>query len=445
MMQIKLKSAALPLLGLLLLCSCGEDSENWLGGGDKEVPLPGKRKTLQAERQQLQSDGIPGEQVILPEMPANAAWPQAWGNATGVSGNLSFATKPKLRNSAEIGEGVAFNSPLIPAPVVADGMVYAMDGAGYISAHHVSDISKVYWKSSVLVEEEEGEDEGTLLGGGLAWANQTLFAANDQGVVAAISSNDGHKRWVKELKLPLRSPPRVAGRYVLLLTADNQLIALLQSSGEMVWSHRGMNEVSGKLQDTPPAIRDGVVLASYSSGEIAGLDLATGNPLWTDNLAGNGPNSADPATFSTTSPLIAAGLSFAGTSQGLTAFETETGRRLWERRVPVLHAPWLAGNFLFLQTPDNQLLAIRGIDGLMPWIAPLPRREDGDLLQWQGPMVASGLIWMIQNHGALIAYDPQSGKQRHRVEIPDEVFTAPVIADGAMYLIDGDANLHLVK
>lgn len=435
--------AAFAFMLALAACDGMDGGGNWIGGGETEIPLAGKRISLDAQRPQLTADAGATDDIIIPQMPVNAAWPQAMGNGTGVSGNLSFGDKPKVQSSAEIGEGVAFNSPLIPDPIVADNMVFAMDGAGNISAHHVTNINKVYWKSAALAAGDEDE-EGTLLGGGLAWANHTLYAANDQGVVAAVNTSDGKTRWVKELKLPLRSPPRVAGRFVILITADNQIITLMQSSGEMVWSHRGMSEISGKLHDAPPAIRDDMVLASYSSGEVTGLDLATGNPLWNDNLAGSGPNSADPSSFSMTSPLMARGLSFSGSSESLVALESETGRRLWERRVPSLHAPWLAGNYLFLQTPDARLVAVRGMDGMMPWIVPLNSPDDKPT-NWHGPVVAGNAIWLVNDRGQLVAFEPQTGKVKRSVEVANDIMTTPVIADQAMYLIDEDAQLYLIK
>lgn len=432
-----IKKLSCILLSLALIgCS------DWMGDKE-EPPLPGKRISLQAAQEKLKADtDIESEQVVLPQMPANAAWPQALGNATGVSGNLAFSAQPKVIDSVAVGDGAAFIAPVIPAPVMADGMVFAMDGNGVISAHRADDLGKVYWQSEAITHNED-DDEGSLLGGGLAWANGAVFAVNDEGTVAALTSNDGTKRWVREFKLPIRSAPRIAGKFLLILTADNQLMALRQSTGELVWSHRGINEISGKLRASPPAARDGAVLASYSSGEVFALELDNGNPLWNDNLAGSGLNSADPATFSTVSPIMATGLSFAGSTHSLTAFESESGNRLWDRKISSLSAPWLAGNYLFVLTADKQLAAIRGINGTVPWIRELPSTEKGAL--WFGPIVAGGKIWLTNNQGELLAFDPQTGKTMQTIEVPDGVLTAPIIAGQGMYLLTQDAKLVWLK
>lgn len=428
------------LLIPLLLTACSD----WLGDKE-EPPLPGERISLQSATEALKADaGLEEEKIMIPPMPANAAWPQALGNATGVSGNLAFSEHPQVVESVAVGEGAKFVSPLLPVPVVADGMVFAMDGAGVISAHHADELGKIYWQSRLIARGEE--DENALLGGGLAWAGNTLFAVSDEGAVAALNATDGSKRWVKELKLPLRSAPRVAGKLLLVLTADNQLLALRQSSGEMVWSHRGISEIAGKLHTAPPAVRDGTVLVSYSSGEIVALELENGNPLWNDNLAGSGPSSADPATFSTVSPVMANGLSFTGSSAVLAAFESDTGRRLWDRKIASFAAPWLAGNYLFTLTPEAQVAAVRGMDGVIAWVQELPGNKTAKHPpQWYGPLAAGNRVWVVNNQGQLLALNPQTGKIAQEIEVPEGILAAPVIAGETMYLLSQDAKLTRVK
>jgi outer membrane protein assembly factor BamB len=228
------------------------------------------------------------------------------------------------------------------------------------------------------------------------------------------------------------------------LTADNQLIALRQSTGDMVWSHRGINEIAGRLHMSPPAVRDGTVVAAYSSGEIFALELDNGNPAWNDNLAGSGPGSADPATFSTVSPIMATGLSFAGSSSVLTAFETDNGSRLWERKIPTSTAPWLAGNYLFVLTSDAEIAAVRGMDGAITWTKKLPA-ESGDKPQWFGPVVAGSHVWIVNNQGQLLALSPQTGKTIQTLDVPEGILSAPIIAGETMYLIDQEAKLTIVK
>lgn len=413
---------------------------DWLGD-EEEPPLPGERISLRESQKSLLADaGLEEETVILPAMPVNAAWPQALGNATGVSGNLALGKSPKVQDSVKIGEGEAFSSPLAPAPIIADGSIFAMDGQGNISAHAVADPAKTYWKSAALVYEDE---DASLLGGGVAWSGGVLYAANDAGMVVALNATNGKKRWLKELKLPLRSPPRLAGSFVLVLTADNQLLALRQNNGELQWSHRGISEIAGSLHASPPAVRDKTVLVSYNSGELVALDLDTGSPIWTDNLADTGLQ-ASSASGSTVSPIMATGISFACGSTLLAAFESDNGRRLWDRTVPCASAPWLAGNYLFILTPRAQLAAIRGIDGGLQWVADLPK-EEGKKILWHGPVVAGESIWLVGENGQLLSFSAQEGKILQDIEVPEGILTAPVIAGEAMYLLDKEARLQVVK
>lgn len=411
---------------------------DWLGESE-DPPLPGERIALKAARSELSVDEALADTAIpLPSMPVNASWPQSLGNATGVSGNLALNASISRRFSITPGEGAPFDAPLLPAPIVAAKVIYSMDGESHISAHQLHENgATLLWQSNVLVKEDDATPQ---IGGGLAWSRGRLFVTGTEGRFVALDSRDGSPLWQKNLLLPLRTPPRLYGNKILLLTADNQLLCLQQSNGSLLWSHQGISDITVPLHAAVPAVRDGVVLVTYSTGEVVALDQQNGQVLWSDQVRISSDEN-DVKSRSHVSPIMASGLSFLGSSERLAAYETSSGRRVWEREVPVKRAPWLAGNTLFLITPQSQIVAIRGTDGGIHWIRELPAEDDGDVLLWNGPIVAGGRVWMVADNGWLLSLDPQTGRDAKITDITSGVMAPPVIADNKMLLLTQESEL----
>ncbi len=427
-------------IAAILLPSCSILPE-WLGE-EEEPPIAGERIALRSSQNVIVADeALADVEILVPMMPTNAAWPQALGNMTAVSGNLALAQNIHIQQSANVGGGNSFTSPLVPPPVIADNMLFAMDGVGIISAHSLDNLRDVIWSTTALAVDG---DENRLVGGGVAWSNGVLYAAGSEGKILALNSRDGSLRWEKDILLPLRTAPRIAGKMILLLTADNQLLALNRSNGKLLWSHRGISEIAVPLHSALPAVRDGVVLVSYSSGELVALEQESGTVLWEDVIA-SGSFSADLRRQSHVSPIMARGLSFGAGPERIVAYETGSGRRIWERKISAKQAPWLAGNTLFVLTTNSKIVAMRGTDGGIHWVHDLPSLEDDEPILWYGPIVAGNQVWVVGNHGKLIALSPQTGQQLQIISVPADIMTTPVIANETMFLLDKEATIYALQ
>ena len=117
---------------------------------------------------------------------------------------------------------------------------------------------------------------GLLGSGGLAYDNGRLFVTGGSGDVLALDSGSGAEIWRSAVKAPVRAAPTIAEGRVLVLAADNQLFALDAGTGAVQWRHAGVFEQAGILGGASPAATSGLVVAAYSSGEVFGLELASG-------------------------------------------------------------------------------------------------------------------------------------------------------------------------
>jgi outer membrane protein assembly factor BamB len=59
-----------------------------------------------------------------------------------------------------------------------------------------------------------------------------------------------------------------------------------------------------------------------------------------------------------------------------------------------------------------------------------------------GPVLAGNALMVVDEHGELTTFKPETGERLGAYELASGVVSNPVIANGALYLITKDAKLH---
>lgn len=428
-----------------LLTAC-DDMPEWLGGAQEKPPLQGTRIAALADITQIKPDASLAQiEVNVPALQANSDWLAEGGSNAGLTGNLAW-TGYKQQDSVRIGEGNDWQEHAVLTPVVAGGMVFAVDAKGYVSAHDAANINSVKWTSNAVVE----EDEPDLLGGGIAFEDGKLFVTSGYGKVAALEAATGKILWKSTLGTPLRNSPKAAAGKVYVLSSDNQLLVLDAASGKTLWNHRGITENVGFATAVSPSVKDSMVVVPYSSGEVHALDAASGQEVWSDTLILSRHTTAT-GGFSGIggTPVIADDTVYAGGSGGFFAAITLlSGRRIWEQDIPSLNPAWVAGDFVFLLSESQQLFCLYRADGRVKWIVQLPRYENevkrSGAYVWHGPTMAGGQLLVAGEHGEMLAFSPKDGSTVGTIDIPDNIINNPVVAGGRLYLVTKDGRLHVI-
>ncbi len=438
--------AGMLLLLLLSGCSTFEDITDWMGSSEKKTPLPGERIAVLSDAAHLKpDDSLKGVDVTVPAATANGDWPQAGGGPQGITGNLELSGYSH-HDSVKIGDHNGWEQPLYPSPVVAGGLVFAIDAKGYITAHETTDIGKVRWTNKSAVEDNEPD----LIGGGLAFEDGRLYVTSGRGKVYAIDAANGKEVWKQVIGLPLRAPPKVHKDKLYVLSIDNQLFALNSLTGTPLWNHRGINENAGFLADISPAATENIVLAPYSSGTLHALDTSSGQDVWNDSLLLSRRNSAT-AAFSGIggNPVVDNNIVYATGSSGFFAtIDLLSGRRIWDQDVSSLNTPWIAGDFIYLLSSDYELVCMMRADGRVKWTKQLQRyakeEKRKDPLVWRGPIMAGGQLLIAGTHGQMLVLSPKDGSTITTADIPENITDMPVVAGGKLYVLTQDARLHVL-
>lgn len=398
-----------------------------------------------------------GVSLPIPVAFSNTEWTQPGGEPDHAMHHLDAPQALERAWRARIGRGGTASTPLTGPPIVADGMVFAIDAAGQVSAFNIED-GETVWQRSIAPDLREAKkrfwqfgrvrpaDVG--FGGGVAYDNGRAFATSGFGIVAGFNAESGEVIWQNTLDAPVRNPPTAAEGKVFVLTTDNQLVAMDQITGETLWSYDSFEETARFLSSASVAVGGGIAVAPFSSGEVAAIDTETGRLLWTATVArASRLNALSNLNDIAGSPVVDRGAVFAISHAGqISAIDARTGRTVWEVGVGGLSMPWVADDFLFLISVDRKIVAMSREDGAVAWTRDLPAfvnpKNKKRLVTWAGPVLAGERLLVTSSNGTMRQLSPQNGETLATFKLAGPSFIAPVVAGGTVYTLSAKGELE---
>jgi outer membrane protein assembly factor BamB len=279
-------------------------------------------------------------------------------------------------------------------------------------------------------------------GGGVAFDRGRLFATTGYGDVFALDAADGKMFWKRNIGVPLRAAPTVADGRVFVISYDNQLSALNDADGELIWAHVGIPEDAGLVGNASAAVEGDIVIAPYSSGEIFAMRVENGRVLWSDQLI----RVAGATALAVLDRGVVIAISHAGR---MVAIDARTGERIWDLDIAGIETPWVAGDFVYVVTTSAEVVCVSRRDGRVRWVTQLQRFEDPEArdepILWSGPILASDRLILTSSNGIAVAISPYDGHLLGQMELPDGVTVPPIIADGVLYVLTDDADLTAMR
>ena len=416
--------------------------------GKTKVPLPGTRLAVFTERTELEPDKeMASVPVVLPAPLVNESWPQSGGFANNAMYNLAVGDSPQIIWTADVGAGTNSSRILTTPPVVAEGKVFAKDAQGTVSAFS-ADTGQLVWRVSLKPEKARDADE---FGGGLAYYGGRLYVTTGYAVVYSLDPSDGHEIWNSTVSAPVRGAPLVFADRVFTIGIDNKLQALAASDGSELWQFTGLQESAGYVGANSPAGSGEYIVAPFTSGELVGLRVDNGRSVWNETMIGS---RGEVRAFGNLTdirgrPVIDRNTVLAmGTSGQLAALELRSGQRVWDRAIGGYQTPWVAGQFLFVTTNNADVVALSRSNGKIKWVTPLTQFQDEARRKpvlWSGPVLAGNRLLITGSLGDLLAVSPYTGEVMGKVNLRDPVRLSPVIANRTIYVLTDSGRLIALR
>ena len=417
-------------------------------GKKKKTRLKGERISVLAFEQTLQADPrLATVQVRLPKPYVNEAWPLGGGYPTHAMHHLALGRDLKEVWRASIGVGNERSEPLVSPPVVADGRVYTLDAEAMARAFD-AETGRRLWSVKF---KRKGEKKAIAFGGGIAFDDGRVYITTGYGFAVALDAASGAEVWRTELGVSLRGTPTIKDGRVFLNSYDNQLFALDAGSGKVLWYHVAVSETAGMLGTASAAVFGDTVVGAFSSGELVALRVENGRLAWSDTLTRTG-RMTPLATISDIDgdPVIDRGRVYAISHSGrFVAIDLRSGERVWERNIGGIQTPWIAGEFIYLVTTDNEVVCLSRNSGRVRWVRELQRFENENKKKntvfWAGPVLAGDRLIVVSSHGFALSISPYTGEILGAEKIAKKVFISPIVADQTLYILTNGGRLIAMR
>lgn len=265
-------------------------------------------------------------------------------------------------------------------------------------------------------------------------------------------TNTPSTNWISDSQAQDRiiAPPLQVGDQVFVGTADNFILALRASDGQLQWSFEADHSIWGQ-----PSYSDGVLYVSSLDKNVYALDSDTGQEVWpAPGITGG--SISDRANLDSN-------MVFVGSFDGhVHAMDRLTGEIKWsapasaadsDTLTAVWGAPVLADGIVYFVDLDGTAYAVNADDGRQLWTQPL------DSYATAAPVIFENSVFIAlagdqdlkadQRQGTLVALEAGGGKELWRQPISAPVFSTPVIADDAVVIayrsLETDLNLDVFE
>lgn len=428
---------------VLALAACSH-LPDWMGDAKKDSGIKGKRVAVLNIDNNISADSALSElKVSVPKSEPNKNWYKSDGHSGNVPSNPELPQTLNDIKKISAGAGEENSQHLNASPIVADGKIFTISADGTVSAFDAGNIKNRMWKAKIRFGDKKEKFSSAA---GITYHEGNIYAATGYNEVVSIDAKNGNIIWKRIINGIARSAPAISGNVILVNTLDNKLYALDKKDGGILWTHTGSVEDISMFTSGSPLVYDKFVVVPYSSGEIYTLRISDGSEVWNDVFARRSMSSANILSDIDAPPVASNGKVFIISNDGvLAASDINTGKRIWEQEISGRQSPWLAGDFLYVLSNKNELACIHAQSGGIKWVKQLQayKKETSkdNPIKWSGPVLAGGYLWAVGSNGKLLAISPQDGAIVYSKKVPEDIYIAPVVALGKMYLYSDDAEL----
>ena len=353
-----------------------------------------------------------------------------------------FETKVIWQES--IGDGVEhYFSRLTPA--VYKDRVFVASRAGKVEALSLEN-GNTLWETDVrenLTFWPWQSDISAKLSGGILQAYGKIFIGSEHGYLVALDRETGDVVWRKKVPGEVLSKPAADDGLIYVNLGSGKLLALHPDTGEERWSHEQEVPALTLRGQSSPTVANGGVLVGLETGKLSVLISDSGYSAWSAEIAtAKGASEFERLVDVDTQPLISGPYAYAIAYNGnLAAVDIRSGNVVWKREYSSYREIAMDTQTIYVVDSNGVVYGLDKTSGIERWSQPALR---GWYLT--GPAVAGNYLAMGDQEGNLHWLNKESGELVSREDFDSSgFFIEPIVADDKLILYTRDGEVSAVK
>jgi outer membrane protein assembly factor BamB len=353
--------------------------------------------------------------VVIFAAPAKSDWPLIRGDAKATGALADALPKPLDIVWTYEAAGSGFEA----TAAIVDGVVYVGDFDGTFHAVKLAD-GKPMWTRKF---EETGFVAGSAVVDGY------VYCVDFNGMVRCLNTADGEPIWEFNTGTALYAAPNVHEGVVLIAAESGQLFGLDAATGQQKWEPFTIDQ---PLRCWPTVV-EGRVLVAGCDGKLHLVDVATGKGV--DSIDIGGPADGMPAVVGDRVFFCtASGVFHAMTIKPLAGVWQYGHRGQGEE----IHAAAVTDKAVVLATHDKKIVSLSPASGEPAWELPLRARAESS------PVIAADTAYFGTVRGRLQGIDMKTGKETWNLDVGGRFTASPAISDGKLVIGNEDGVLYCI-
>ncbi|MBS3797476.1 outer membrane protein assembly factor BamB [Pseudoalteromonas sp. BDTF-M6] len=359
---------------------------------------------------------------------------------------------PEINNQFEtqvlwqetVGDGVEhYFSRLQPA--FYKDRVFVASRNGEVEALSLAD-GDTLWQTDV--RDDTGfwpwsSEESAKLSGGILQAYGKIFIGSEHGQVVALDRETGELVWRKSVPGEALSRPAAGDGLIYVNLGSGQLLALHPDTGEERWRYEQEVPPLTLRGLSSPTVANGGVLVGEETGKLTVLIADSGFSAWQAEVAQpKGASEFERLVDVDTEPKVSGAMVYTLAYNGnLAAVDIRSGNVVWKREYSSYREFSIVGDTIYVVDSDGVIYALDKSSGIERW-------SQAALRGWYitGPAVLGSYLAVGDQEGNLHWIDRNSGELVARHEFDGSGFyVEPIVADDRLIVITRDGEVSAIK
>ena len=441
------KSFSLVLV-LLLSSNCSFDNKTGIWGDTKEErklasEIEERQKEIlevvkiySTENEKLEEISLK-KNIVISSPKKNKSWITSGLNNENLVGNIHLSSTANIFLKKKIGKNkfsISKNQTNLLS--LNDNLLFS-DDKGTI--FNITLDGKINWKKNIYKKVYKKVYKNLSL----VISNNTIYIADNIGLIYAVNFLNGELIWIKNHGIPLKSNIKIFNNKMFLIDQDNRLLSLDIKNGRRLWDVRAISSFIKTQNLLSLALsKDGEVLVVTSSGDLIKVDEKNGDIFWSLNTAQSTLSDATDF-FKTSNIILNEGNIFFSSKQTFFSYNLDNGKINWEQKVSAVGTPIIDKNNIFLVTENGFFIIINKKNGKIISSTNILRvlKKKNQITKISAYIMGSGKIYSVTKNGYLIITSANSGKVESYKRLAKSISVSPIISDNKLFILTENSKI----